>query len=454
MDERVYWIWIQHGFGEGSPMPWRIHQSWPGGVRGFYEDGPRAWNSMPSIREKEAAALYSFSLEEAQAQLEYAERVNWQVITPECEKYPLALRNIFDPPAVLYGKGSLPDVDRQPTIAVVGARKAQKVSEEKAKEFSYQLAIGGAAVVTGGAVGIDAAAILGAMSGEGPVVSVLPVALNSSYPSRNAFLRQSLLERGGALLTEYFSQQTPSYGTFQVRNRLITGLACGVLLLQAAQKSGTMLYAAHAKDQNRDVFVWPGACGDAAFAGGRGLIEDGAKAVERGEDILMEYSHRFWKEERVIPLFVPQKDLDEQEVLPALADPGQEPPTPLEEAVLAVLTRNPQSAAQLEEQTGLPAGKLLGVLTELELRGVCRACPGGRYCLGEQKPQKSRDTGGTLALTGEQALVLTALEERPRSVAQLEECTGLPAGKLLGLLTELELQGLCQSCPGKRYRRT
>ena len=108
MDERVYWIWIQRGFGEGSPMPWRIHQSWPGGVRGFYEDGPRAWNSMPSIREKEAAALYSFSLEEAQAQLEYAERVNWQVITPECEKYPLALRNIFDPPAVLYGKGSLP----------------------------------------------------------------------------------------------------------------------------------------------------------------------------------------------------------------------------------------------------------------------------------------------------------------------------------------------------------
>lgn len=168
----------------------------------------------------------------------------------------------------------------------------------------------------------------------------------------------------------------------------------------------------------------------------------------------MEYSHRFWKEERVIPLFVPQKDLEEQEVLPALADPGQEPSTPLEEAVLAALTREPQSAAQLEEQTGLPAGKLLGVLTELELRGVCRACPGGRYCLGEQKPQKSRDTGGTLALTGEQALVLTALEERPRSVAQLEECTGLPAGKLLGLLTELELQGLCQSCPGKRYRRT
>ena len=136
MDERVYWIWIQRGFGEGSPMPWRIHQSWPGGVRGFYEDGPRAWNSMPSIREKEAAALYSFSLEEAQAQLEYAERVNWQVITPECEKYPLALRNIFDPPAVLYGKGSLPNVDRQPTIAVVGARKAQKVRRKRRKSLA------------------------------------------------------------------------------------------------------------------------------------------------------------------------------------------------------------------------------------------------------------------------------------------------------------------------------
>ena len=122
--------------------------------------------------------------------------------------------------------------------------------------------------------------------------------------------------------------------------------------------------------------------------------------------------------------------------------------------MLAALTRNPNLPPSWRNRPACPPGKLLGVLTELELRGVCRACPGGRCCLGEQKPQKSQDTGGTAGPHWEQALVLTALEERPRSVAQLEGCTGLPAGKLLGLLTELELQGLCQSCPGKRYRRT
>ncbi len=147
-----------------------------------------------------------------------------------------------------------------------------------------------------------------------------------------------------------------------MRNRLITGLACGVLLLQAARKSGTVMYAAYAKDQNRDVFVWPGACGDAAFAGGWDLIEDGAKAVERGEDILRNTATGSGRRERVIPLFVPQGRIwmSRKCLARALADPGQEPPTPLEEAVLAALPEGPQSAAQLEEQTGFPPGSCWG----------------------------------------------------------------------------------------------
>ena len=112
MDNRVYWIWLQHAFGAGSPMPWRLHQRIPGGVEGFYRGGPRLWNSLPEINDQAAAALYSFSLAEAQAQLEYAIKVGWRVITPGSPKYPVALQNIYDPPAVLYGKGTLPDVDQ------------------------------------------------------------------------------------------------------------------------------------------------------------------------------------------------------------------------------------------------------------------------------------------------------------------------------------------------------
>ena len=462
MDNRAYWIWMQQAFGAGSPLPWRIHRSVPGGVEAFYQGGPRLWNSLGGIREQEAAALFSFSLEEAQAQLEHALKVGWEVLTPACGEYPQALTHIYDPPAVLYGKGKLPDMDSRPALAVVGARKATPETQEKAREFGYQLALGGAVVVTGGAVGVDAAVALGAMSGGGPVVSVLPVALNSPYLSKNHFLRQSILEKGGALLTEYFAQQTPGFGTFQVRNRLITGLACGVLLLQAARKSGTVMYASYAKDQNRDVFVWPGPQGDPAFAGGWDLLEDGAKAVERGEEILEEFQYRSAGRGKIISLPAPRAWQAEEAAIPVLADPGLPALSQAQAAVLAALTDTPQAVAQLEEAAGLPAGQLLGALTELELLGLAQSHQGKRYSRllspgGGYSPSAGR---GRVPAAGEaspvakgQENVLAALTDTPQTVAQLEEATGLPAGQLLGALTELELLGQAQSHQGKRYSR-
>lgn len=462
MDNRAYWIWMQQAFGAGSPLPWRIHRSVPGGVEAFYQGGPRLWNSLGGIREQEAAALFSFSLEEAQAQLEHALKVGWEVLTPACEEYPQALTHIYDPPAVLYGKGKLPDMDSRPALAVVGARKATPETQEKAREFGYQLALGGASIVTGGAVGVDAAVALGAMSGGGPVVSVLPVALNSPYLSKNHFLRQSILEKGGALLTEYFAQQTPGFGTFQVRNRLITGLACGVLLLQAARKSGTVMYASYAKDQNRDVFVWPGPQGDPAFAGGWDLLEDGAKAVERGEEILEEFQYRFAGRGKIISLPTPRAWQAEEAAIPVLADPGLPALSQAQAAVLAALTDTPQAVAQLEEAAGLPAGQLLGALTELELLGLAQSHQGKRYSRllspgGGYTPPAGRGrapaAGEASPVAKGQENVLAALTDTPQTVAQLEEATGLPAGQLLGALMELELLGQARSHQGKRYSR-
>ena len=464
MDNRAYWIWMQQAFGAGSPLPWRIHRSVPGGVEAFYQGGPRLWNSLGGIREQEAAALFSFSLEEAQAQLEHALKVGWEVLTPACGEYPQALTHIYDPPAVLYGKGKLPDMDSRPALAVVGARKATPETQEKAREFGYQLALGGASIVTGGAVGVDAAVALGAIGGGGPVVSVLPVALNSPYLSKNHFLRQSILEKGGALLTEYFAQQTPGFGTFQVRNRLITGLACGVLLLQAARKSGTVMYASYAKDQSRDVFVWPGPQGDPAFAGGWDLLEDGAKAVERGEEILEEFQYRSAGRGKIISLPAPRAwRAEEEAAIPVLADPGLPALSQAQAAVLAALTDTPQAVAQLEEAAGLPAGQLLGALTELELLGQAQSHQGKRYSrrspalAGRQAPSarssRSSPGGGPIHLTGEQAVVLTCLTKAPQPLDQLEKATGLPAGKVLEALQVLEGMGLARPCPGGGYCR-
>ena len=395
-------------------MPWLLHQRIPGGVEGFYRGGPRLWNSLPEINDQAATALYSFSLSEAQAQLEYAVKVGWQVITPGSAKYPEALENIFDPPAVLYGKGKLPDVDHTPAVAVVGARKARPESVDKAKEIGYQLAIGGAAVITGGALGIDTAAAMGAISGQGELISVLPVALNSSYLSRNAFFREKIVERGGGLLTEYFSQQTPGFGTFRERNRLITGLACGVVLIQAARKSGTSMYANLAKEQNRDVYVWPGLEGDPGFDGGRDLLADGAKAVERGEDILEEYLGRYRDLRKIVPFTLPWEE----------TEPAAEPQAALADSGDTEADEEPQGEAD-------PVSPSRESAREEPSRNL-------------EEPQEG--------LSPDQLTVWKALEEEPMSTGELQERTGLSMGRLLGSLTVLELKGMARSCPGKRFR--
>lgn len=395
MDNRAYWIWAQQAFGEGSSMPWRVFKGFSGGLEEFFREGPRLWNTLGSVTEQAAAALYGFSLEEAEARLEYAGKVGWNVYTPECEKYPEALRNIFDPPAVLYCKGTLPDVDEIPTVAIVGARRALPESRRAAKAFGYQLAVGGAAVVSGGAVGVDAEALLGAVSGNGAAVSVLPVDLGSPYVSSNAPLRRMIPEHGGALVTEYFSQRNPSRGAFQARNRLVTGLSCGVLLVQAALKSGTAMYGRLAAEQGRDVFVAlppAGLEGAPEFSGSQSLLEDGAKGVSSGEEILSEYSGRFGgpppAENEMFQRLFEDITLETEpvsvEAEPVFADSGEPPRglSPQAERVWAALGKTPLSIGQLEEKTGVGAGALLGILTELELEGLAVSAPGKRYRRG------------------------------------------------------------------------
>lgn len=385
VDKRAYWIWLQQAFPPGSRKPAMLEAQYQGGVEEFCQGGARLWNSRRDLTDKETALLRDFSLSKAEARLEYAEKMGWDVIAPGCGKYPALLRNIPNPPAVLYYKGTLPDVDQLVSVAVVGSRKAGPEIEEAARKFGFQLAAGGACVVSGGAVGVDSAALLGAMSVPGSrLVSVLPVSLDSGYVTENAKFRRTVCDRGGALVTEYFSQQSPERGTFPVRNRLITGLSRGVVLIQAAKRSGTMIYASHAVEQNRDVFVYPGPEGSEQFAGSRELLEDGARAVTCGEDVLAEYGEQ--------PLEKPEQRFSdlldelvcrrasavEEKPAAALQDRG-ESLSPQARQVLQALGPAPRSIAELEAETGFPTSALLGILTELEVEGLADSLPGKRY---------------------------------------------------------------------------
>lgn len=377
-DERAYWVWLQQAFGAGSPKPMRLHRRCSGGVKEFCDGGAKLWNTCRDLTDREATALREFTPAQAESRLEYALKLGWQVITPADAEYPPLLLEIDAPPAVLYVKGKLPNWQNCLPIAVAGSRKAERDSVEFARRLGYELAAGGACVVSGGAEGIDAAALTGALTLPGAsVVSVLPVSLDSSYVLKNAGLRKSICERGGALVTEYFAQSAPMHGTFPIRNRLITGLSRGVVLVQAAKRSGTMLYAGHAIDQNRDVFVYPGAPGDPKFEGSRELLADGAAPATCGEDVLAEYRGAVRpKREPVTYLF--EDCTPREEPVLALADVTAQL-TAKQLAVWEVLTTQPLSVAELEERTGFSTAELFGVLTELELEGFANSLPGKRY---------------------------------------------------------------------------
>ena len=380
-NHKLFWAWAQLVFGEGSATPWYIHRNFPGGLEGFYRGGPLCWNSLDYITERQAAALQSASLDAARARLEYAARLGWETLTPECEKYPEGLRNISDPPAVLYSKGRTLDAEDGPLVAVAGARKARPESLAAAKSIGYQLASAGAVVVTGEALGIDSAALEGALGALGRAVCVLPVDLGSPYMTKTSHLRRRLLEMGGMLVSEYFSQRSPAQGGFHLRNRLITGLCRKVVLVQAAEKSGTMIYARHAASQGRELFVYPGPEGAPEFAGSRRLIAEGAPAVESGQEVLGRREKASPPPpvllEKPVLRKLPHSEPERQEApAPMLADSGGAPP---EQQLLALLEAGALTADELEEQSGIPLRELLRVLTRLELEGLVETASGRRY---------------------------------------------------------------------------
>ena len=286
VDSRAYWLWLQGCLKPGSPLPLWVLENFPGGAEGFYQGGPKAWSSLPALSWADFGALGSFSLAEAQNRLSRAERAGWQVIVLEDGAYPAPLRHIYGPPAVLYVKGRLPDFSHLPAVAVVGSRRPIAQSAAAASRFGAQLAESGMIIVGGVAPGVDALVMASAIEKTDKLVCVLPVDLDSQYPVDTIPLRRRILERGGALVTEHFSWPKPISGSFHLRNRLITGLCFGVVLIQAAMRSGTLMYATLAAGQGRDVFVYPGPVESPEYLGTRMLLGEGAAPVYKGEDVL------------------------------------------------------------------------------------------------------------------------------------------------------------------------
>lgn len=316
--------------------------------------------SVPGIGESVLAGRKAVHEAEADAVIERMARTGVQIVTLNDPSYPANLRNIFDAPPVLYIRGSLGESD-ETSVAVVGTRTPTPLGRLTAERFAAGLAAQGIAVVSGLARGIDTCAHSGALMGGGRTIGVLGSGIDVPYPRENAGLMDRMAEQG-AVITEFCPGTPPVPGNFPARNRVISGLARGVLVVEAAHDSGSLITAGHALEQGREVFAIPGRIGSELSCGPNALIKQGARLVERVEDIL---------EEMRLPALSGRE-------LKALRVAGA--PEGDEKTVLNCLSHEPQHLDSIVRASGVEAGALLGALLSLELKGLVRQMPGRLFC--------------------------------------------------------------------------
>ena len=287
--------------------------------------------------------------------LEWAKADHHYVVTLADENYPRALLEIADPPPLLYAHGRIELLGR-PGLAVVGSRNASAQGESNAAQFAKALSDAGLTIVSGLALGIDAAAHRGGLAGKSSTIAILGTGIDIVYPNRNAELAAEIARLG--LLVSEFPLSTPAIAhNFPRRNRLISGMARGCLVVEAAVGSGSLITARCAADQGRDVFAVPGSIHSPLAKGCHALIKSGAKLVESAEDVLAELQGVHVSGYATTAVTAPQ----------------------MEDGLLAVMGHDPVDVDALCTRAGLSAEQVTSELLRLELDGRVTALPGGLY---------------------------------------------------------------------------
>lgn len=279
-------------------------------------------------------------------------------IAPDSHNFLQITSGIAKPPKTLYIMGNLPS-ERQPTVAIVGSRKPTTYGKEVTYRLAYDLASRGVVIVSGLALGIDAIASRAALDAGGVTLVVLANGLPGIQPQTNYQLAQDILANGGAIISEYEPETAAMSHQFLERNRIVSGLSDAVLITEAAQRSGTLNTAAHALEQNRDLFVVPGNITSPLSAGCNQLLKQGAQPVTNADDILEVVAPNLQAGQSVLPLGT----------------------TPEETIILELLQKGLRDGDELQRKSGIDAVTFSTSLTMLELNGSIRALGANQWTL-------------------------------------------------------------------------
>ena len=353
--QQAAWLRVFLTPGIGRQTAWRLLQQFSD-IEAFLKASTQQWQTCLNARQIDALQRPSDAVLQAlDLHLKWLQVASHHLITPDQSTFPEALRHIPDPPFLLFAEGNLAYL-QTPGLAIVGSRHASQQGMRNAREFAAALANQGLCINSGLAAGIDTAAHQGALASAGASCAVVGTGLLQCYPASNQALAQQLREKG-CLLSEYALNTPAIAANFPRRNRLISGLSLGVLVVEAAAQSGSLITARMALEQGREVFAIPGSIHSPQAKGCHQLIREGAKLVENSQHIMEELQ------------------------LPALARPALEPlPADADEAesdLFTWLQAEPIHLSTLEQQSGWDSASLSAELIMLEMQGAIENLPGG-----------------------------------------------------------------------------
>ena len=390
-----YWVWLSEQKGLSTRMKLQLLEHFGTPENIYYADA-EDYLQVEGMNQRLAAQLSDKSTAAADRILGDCERLELRILTMQDADYPVRLRNIYEPPCLLYVKGQLPLIDEEVAIAMVGTRKATPYGIETAQELAYAMAKQGALIVSGGAYGIDTAAHRGALRAGAKTVALLGCGMDVIYPAGNEWLYRDVAA-SGALVTEY-SPGTPAIGQhFPIRNRIISGLCLATVVVEAPERSGALITAHTALEQGRDVFAVPGPIKAPMSRGCNRMIADGeASLVADTADVLWEYEARFPHKLHCGRVEMPQtmgyqarqetaaaKAAErEPEKLPTLdVREGQNSLTDDQVRILKKLKDGEMQVDDLIEAVDLPTRRVLSALTVLEIEEYVTQSSGKRFSL-------------------------------------------------------------------------
>ena len=378
-DEIIYDIWLSLALKPGNrkiKMVKSIYKK----VSEFYFSNEYEKRILGFFTNSDLITLDKTSLEDAKRIFEKSIKLGYKIISLYDDKYPKLLEQISNPPGILYVNGDESCLNSKFSIAIVGTRKATQFGANMAYDISAGLCKSGAVIVSGGALGIDFFAHKGALESNGKTIAVLGCGINYPYLMQNYSLRNKIA-LSGAVISEYPPDTPCGLYTFPIRNRIISGLTLGTVIIEAGEKSGSLITANLANEQNRDVFVLPIDENNPRSVGSNLLIRDGASVITSADDIISQYNYKinFEKNNRINE-YISEKSTRNN--LLEVQESSQSLEIDLPENLKLVydsLKKGKKHIDDISSEVNIKMKDLLPILTELELMGMVKALSGRMY---------------------------------------------------------------------------